>query len=333
MRKLQVRKLQYNKVMNKNAPTRIVFLGTPDFAVPSLAALVEAGPAHGWQVVGVGTQPDKPAGRGKQVALSPVKQYALEQGLPVLQPASLRKDPAAVEMLAALAPDLLVVAAYGLILPPSVLSLPTFGCINVHASLLPAYRGASPITAAILDGREETGVTIMLMDEGMDTGPALRRQSEPIHADDTTAGLSRRLAQLGADLLVNTLPEWLAGALVATPQSALPGEPSTCRLIRKEAGRIDWNKPAVEIERMVRAYTPWPSAYTTWRGELFKLLEAGVLSGAAAPGRIVNTPSGPAVGTGEGLLLLKTVQAAGKRALPAAAFANGAAGFVGGELV
>ena len=324
--------MQYNKAMNKNAATRIVFLGTPDFAVPSLASLHKAGPVHGWQVVGVGTQPDKPAGRGNQVAMSPVKQYAQEQRLPVLQPASLRKDPAAVESLAALAPDLLVVAAYGLILPSAVLSLPTFGSINVHASLLPVYRGASPITASILDGREETGVTIMLMDEGMDTGPSLRQQSESIQADDTTQSLSRRLALLGASLLVETLPHWLAGELVATPQSALPGEPSVCRLIRKEAGRIDWTKPAVTIERMVRAYTPWPSAYTTWRGEIFKVLEAGVVSGAAAPGRIVDTPAGPAAGTGEELLLLKTVQAAGKRSMPAAAFANGAAGFVGGEL-
>ena len=244
--------MQYNKAMNKNAATRIVFLGTPDFAVPSLASLHKAGPVHGWQVVGVGTQPDKPAGRGNQVAMSPVKQYAQEQRLPVLQPASLRKDPAAVESLAALAPDLLVVAAYGLILPSAVLSLPTFGSINVHASLLPVYRGASPITASILDGREETGVTIMLMDEGMDTGPSLRQQSESIQADDTTQSLSRRLALLGASLLVETLPHWLAGELGATPQSALPGEPSVCRLIRKEAGRMDWTQPAVTIERAMR---------------------------------------------------------------------------------
>ena len=318
--------------MSQSSPIRIIFLGTPDFAVPSLAALHEQGPEHGWLVVGVGAQPDRPAGRGKQLAISPVKQYALAQGLPVLQPASLRKDPAAVAALAALAPDLLVVAAYGLILPPAVLALPTFGCINVHASLLPAYRGASPITAALLEGRTETGVTIMLMDEGMDTGPALRQAREPVRPDDTTASLSQRLAVLGADLLVETLPQWLAGTLVATPQTDLPGEPSICRLIHKEAGRIDWRRPAVEIERMVRAYTPWPSAYTTWRGEIFKLLEAGVTRGSAAPGRIISAADGLAIGTGEGLLLLKSVQAAGKRAVPAAAFANGAPGFVGGML-
>jgi methionyl-tRNA formyltransferase len=318
--------------MNETILTRIVFLGTPDFAVPSLAALHEGGPAHGWQIVGVGAQPDRPAGRGKQLAVSPVKEYALAQGLPVFQPASLRKDPSATAALAALAPDLIVVAAYGLILPPDVLALPTFGCINVHASLLPAYRGASPIAAALLDGREETGVTIMLMDEGMDTGPSLRQAHEPIHPGDTTASLSQRLAALGAAVLLQTLPQWLAGTLVATPQAELAGEASVCRLIRKEAGRIDWSQPALRIERMVRAYTPWPGAYTTWRGEVFKVLEAGVAAGRAEPGHIIGTPEGPAVGAGEGLLLLKTVQAAGKRAVPAAAFANGAPGFVGGEL-
>jgi methionyl-tRNA formyltransferase len=234
--------------------------------------------------------------------------------------------------LAALAPDVIVVAAYGLILPPSVLALPTYGCINVHASLLPAYRGASPITAAILDGRAETGVTIMLMDEGMDTGPALRRRTEPILPDDTTASLSDRLAAGGASLLVDTLPAWLAGDVAPVPQSELDGEPSICRLIRKEHGLIDWRLPAAQIERMVRAYTPWPTAHTTWRGESFKVLEAAVLQGRAAPGEIVATKSGPAVGAGEELLLLKTVQAPGKRALPAGAFANGAAGFIGGRL-
>jgi methionyl-tRNA formyltransferase len=311
---------------------RIIFLGTPAFAVPSLLALQEASAAHGWQLVGVGTQPDRPAGRGKQLASSPVKHAAVDLGLPVLQPQSLRKDPQAVAALAALAPDLLVVAAYGLILPPNVLELPTFGCINVHASLLPAYRGASPITAAILDGQPETGVTIMLMDVGMDTGPALRRRSAPILPHDTTATLSARLAELGAALLVETLPDWLGGRVAPIPQSELPGEVSTCRLIKKEHGAIDWTQPAAAIERMVRAYTPWPAAYTSWRGEIFKVLEAGVLAGRASPGEVTARPEGPAVGTGEGLLLLKTVQAAGKRALPAAAFANGAAGFIGGRL-
>ena len=327
--------MRYNLCMSAQPPTslvRIIFLGTPAFALPSLRALHESSAHNGWQVVGVATQPDRPSGRGKQVAYSPIKQYAVAQELPVLQPASLRKDPAAVEALAALAPDLIVVAAYGLILPASVLALPTYGCINVHASLLPAYRGASPITAAILDGRSETGVTIMLMDEGMDTGPALRQVPEPISAADTTTSLSERLAEAGAALLVETLPDWLGGDIAPIPQSELPGEVSLCRLIKKEHGQIDWQQPAASIERMTRAYTPWPTAYTTWRGEIFKVLEAAVLAGQAEPGHVIATPRGPAVGTGEELLLLKSVQAAGKRAMPAAAFANGAGGFVGGQL-
>ncbi len=327
--------MRYNSCMTATtqaSPIRILFLGTPVFAVPSLRALHEQSPVHGWQVVGAGTQPDRPAGRGKQVSSSPVKQYAVEQGLPVLQPASLRKDLTAVAELAEYAPDLIVVAAYGLILPASVLALPTYGCINVHASLLPAYRGASPITAAILDGRTETGVTIMLMDEGMDTGPALRQAIEPIHSGDTTASLSERLAEAGATLLVETLTDRLAGKIAPTPQSELAGEVSMCRLIKKEHGLIDWRQPAAVIERMVRAYTPWPTAYSMWRGEIFKVLEAAVAAGHAEAGHIVATPVGPVVGTGEGLLLLKSVQAAGKRAMPAAAFANGAAGFVGGKL-
>ena len=230
--------------MQFDSLTRILFMGTPDFAVPTLRALHERGAAHGWEVVAVATQPDRPAGRGKQLVASPVKGYAAAAGIPVLQPASLRKDPAAVETLRALAPDAIVVAAYGLILPKAVLEIPTFGCLNVHASLLPAYRGASPISAAILDGLDETGVSIMLMDEGMDTGPVLRQASQPILPVDTTESLSLRLAEQGADLLVATLAEWLAGTVAPIPQEELPGAPSACRLLRKEDGLIDWAQPA-----------------------------------------------------------------------------------------
>lgn len=318
--------------MNLTAPIRILFMGTPEFAVPSLRLLHRSGAAHGWEVVAVATQPDRPAGRGKQVVASPVAHFATVEGIPLLQPASLRKDPAAVDAIAALAPDLLVVAAYGLILPRQVLEIPTCGCINVHASLLPAYRGASPIAAALLDGQAETGVSIILMDEGMDTGPVLRQARQAIAAGDTTASLSLRLAEQGAALLVDTLPAWLAGTLAPIPQADLPGEASVCRLIAKEAGQIDWAQPALRIERMTRAYTPWPTAYTTWRGEIFKVLEAAVLPGAAVPGLVVATPAGPAIGTGEGLLLLKLVQPAGKRAMEARAFLHGAPGFVGSVL-
>lgn len=314
------------------SPTRIVFMGTPDFAVPALAALITAGPELHTQVIAAYTQPDRPAGRGKKVAFSPVKTHAAAGGVPVVQPAGLRKQPAAVEELTALAPDLIVVAAYGLILPPSVLAIPRLGCINVHASLLPAYRGASPIAAAILDGLAATGVSIMLMDEGMDTGPVLAQARQPIHADDTTATLSARLAQQGADLLVATLPGWLAGALTPISQADLPGAPSVCRLIRKAQGEIDWRQPAVTLERMTRAYTPWPGAYTSWAGGLLKIWRASVIVGKAEPGRVVRTNSGPAVGTGAGLLQLASVQPAGKRAMDAVSFVNGAPDFIGAQL-
>lgn len=318
--------------MINNGTTRIIFMGTPEFAAPTLHALLAASSQHNWQVVAVATQPDRPAGRSKQPVSSPIKRTALAAGVPVLQPASLRKEPAAVEALRQLAPDLIVVAAYGLILPKSVLEIPTFGCINVHASLLPAYRGASPITAAILDGLAETGVTIMLMDEGMDTGPVLRQAAQPIQPTDTTATLSARLADQGAALLVATLVDWRRGAIAPVTQSALSGIPSTCRLIQKEDGRIDWTQPAALIERMTRAYTPWPSAYTLWKGEPFKIIAATVMPGAAAPGQVIRTAEGAAVGTGAGLLQLRTVQPAGKRPLDIRSFLNGAPDFVGARL-
>lgn len=312
--------------------TRIIFMGTPAFAVPSLRALQEQAAQQNWDVVAVVTQPDRPAGRGKKVVASPVKQYAVAQGLPVLQPTSLRKEPAAVDALRDLRPDLFVVAAYGQILRKEVLAIPTHGPINVHASLLPAYRGASPITAALLDGLTETGISIMLMDEGMDTGPVLAQSTTPITPDETAATLGDRLAEQGAQLLLATLPAWLAGAITPTPQAELPGDPSLCRLIRKEAGQIDWQQPAVVIERMTRAYVPWPSAYTTWRGETFKIWQAAVIAGQAAPGLVVQTTDGVAVGTGDGLLQLVTVQPSGKRQMEMRSFLNGAPDFVGSRL-
>lgn len=314
------------------APTRIVFMGTPIFAVPSLQALYAAAAGHGWEVVAVVTQPDRPAGRGKQVSAGPVKALAERLGLPVLQPPTLRKAPAALADLAALSADLFVVAAYGLILPRRVLEMPTYGCINVHASLLPAYRGASPISAAILDGLANTGVSIMLMDEGMDTGPVLTQAPQPIHPTDTTTTLTERLAHQGANLLVETLPRWLAGDLPPIPQAELPGTPSLCHLIGKEAGLIDWSLPAAAIERMARAYTPWPSAYTTWKGGPLKIVQAAVSTGTGAPGVVYATADGPAVGTASGLLVLHRVQPAGKREMAARDWLNGAPDVVGTRL-
>ncbi len=298
--------------------TRVLFMGTPDFAVPSLAALAGQATAGLW-LVGVVTRPDKPAGRGRQVAHSPVKQFAVERGIPVFQPGPLRR-PEALESLRELAPDLIVVAAFGQILPPDVLALPGHGCLNVHASLLPRWRGASPINAAILAGDAGTGVTIMLMDAGLDTGPILAQRATPIGAEETAGELSDRLAQLGAALLVETIPHWLAGEVAPQPQDE--ARATVTRLLRKEDGRLDWARPAGEIARQVRAFTPWPGAFTTWNGRTLKVLRAHAI---AAPDNLLPgtcfAPSDPAAGTlacvcGQGALALEVIQLEGKRALP-----------------
>ena len=319
---------------------RTVFMGTPDFALPSLTILHDLADRNGWQVVGVVTQPDRRAGRGKKLVAGPVKQFALEQSLPVMQPQSFRQtvapptaeQPDPLSWLRMLAPDLIVVAAFGQILPPSVLEIPTCGCLNVHASLLPAYRGASPITAALLDGLTETGVTIMLMDAGMDTGPVLTQARLPLLADDTTDSLSHRLAALGAELLAETIPNWLTGTAAPVAQADLPGEPSVCPLVKKQDGRIDWTMPAAHVERMIRAYTPWPAAFTTWKGQNFKLWQGSVIRGQAAPGLVSEVTGLVTVGTSDGLLALHEVQPAGKRRMAAAQFLNGAPDFIGSRL-
>lgn len=320
--------------------TRILFMGTPDFALPALEALHAASASAGWQVVGVVTQPDRRAGRGKRLVAGPVKSFALEQNLPVIQPERLRRAKSPedggrteiLECLRMLTPDLIVVAAYGQILPPRLLEIPTFGCLNVHASLLPAYRGASPITAALLEGLNETGVSIMLMDEGMDTGPVLAQARLPIRANETANVLSQRLAARGAALLIETVPLWLAGDIAPVAQSDLTGEPSVCRLVNKQDGLIDWAQPAARIERMVRAYAPWPAAYTFWKGQNFKLWQSGVIAGKAVPGLVVDVDGQIAVGTADGLLALHDVQPAGKKRMTVAAFLNGAPEFVGSRL-
>lgn len=316
---------------------RILFMGTPEFAVPSLKALLartrmRRSPA--WQVVGVATQPDRPSGRGNKVTPSPVKEAALAAGVPVLQPTSLRKDPAAVEALRELAPDLIVVAAYGLILPQAVLDIPRYGCVNVHASLLPAYRGASPITASILAGDAETGVSIMLMDAGMDTGAVLDQSRLAIAPDDTTETLGVRLAELGAQSLVPVLERWLAGEIAPIAQENLPGEVSIVRMIKKEAGRIDWSLPAAQIERMTRAYQPWPTAFTMWNGEPLRILRAHVGENPVdgSPGSVFKSEGAIGVVTGDGALIFDTVQPAGKKPMGVRDFVNGAKEFIGATL-
>ena len=308
--------------------TRVIFMGTPDFAVPSLAALL----ASGYDVVGVATQPDRPAGRGRKLSAAPVKRFADEHDLTVLQPTTLR-SPEPVTALSALAPDVIAVAAYGLILPQTVLDIPPHGCLNVHGSLLPKHRGAAPIPAAILAGEDETGVTIMLMDAGMDTGPILSQATCAIGPQDTTGTLTARLAELGASLLTETLPRWLADEI--EPQLQHDELASYAPMIRKADGRINWTLSAEQIARLVRAYQPWPGATTFWNGKPLKLLRVQALPEEAVDGpqgRVVAWGDGAAVGTGQGLLLLEELQLAGKRALPIGDFLRGRRGFIGSVL-
>lgn len=306
---------------------RVVFMGTPDFAVPSLQALISAGHS----IAAVVTQPDAPSGRGREVAMSPVKRAAVQYGLPVLQPERVRR-PESVGALQALKPDVQIVAAFGQILPPAVLDIAPHGTLNVHASLLPRWRGAAPITAAILAGDAVTGVTIMRVDEGMDTGDILMQSSLPIEPEDTTGTLTPRLADVGAQLLLATLPGWVRGEITPQPQdNALA---TLCKPIRKENGRLDWQQPATALARAVRAYSPWPGAYTFWNGRLLKVVAARAEDrpGRALPGTVLSTTGGPAVATGEGVLLLLQVQLEGRRALPAAEFMRGQREFVGARL-
>jgi len=309
--------------MRTEATIRVLFMGTPDFAVPSLRALTQQANA-GLAVAGVVTRPDKPVGRKQQVVFSPVKQFALEHDIPVYQPGPLRR-PEALTLLRDLAPDLIVVAAFGQILPPEVLTLPLHGCLNVHASLLPRWRGASPINASILAGDAETGATIMLMDAGLDTGPALARRATPIGADETAGELSDRLALLGAELLVETVPRWLAGVITLEPQDE--SQATMTRLLQKSDGRLDWQRPADELANQVRAYTPWPGAYTTWEGRTLKVLRARAIPFETdlPPGACL-APAGDtslAVICGEGALALVVIQLEGKRAMPSAEVVRG----------
>lgn len=318
-----------------SADVRTVFMGSPVFAVPALQALAGAR----YPIVGVYTQPDRPAGRGRALVASPVKQAAAALGLPVFQPERLR-GAEATESLRLLRPDLIVVAAYGQILRPAVIDLPRYGCINVHASLLPRHRGASAIAAAILAGDHETGVSLMQIDPGMDTGAVLATRSTPIADDDTTGTLTERLATIGAELLIETLPGWIAGTVAAIPQN--DAEATLAPPIAKEAGELDWRKPALQLWREVRAYNPWPLSSTRLRGEPLQILEARALPDAGGgvppspPGAVRGSAdfaaalpaeargrAGFAVATGAGLLVPLTVRRAGRNAVSGAEFARG----------
>lgn len=310
---------------------QIVFMGTPEFAAPSLQRLVDD--RH--QVVAVYTQPDRPAGRSGAPSPPPVKRLAERLGLLVRQPRSLRREEAQ-QALRELAPDLLVVAAYGLILPQAVLDIPRLGGLNVHPSLLPRHRGPAPVVGALLAGDQETGISIMLMDAGMDTGPVLTQRRSLIAPEDTAGTLTERLAREGAFLLGETIPLWAKGEL--TPQLQDPALATYTKLLTKEDSIIDWTAPAPVLARRVRAYQPWPGAATTWQGKALKVLAAEAADQPETghpPGTVMSSPGGfrgAAVQTGQGLLLLWRVQLEGKRPLTIEEFLRGAPGFIGSRL-
>lgn len=298
---------------------KIVFMGTPDFAVGALEALVEAG--H--EVVAVVTQPDKPKGRGKEMQQTPVKVCALKHNIEVFQPVKI-KTAEAVEVLRGYEADLFVVAAFGQILSKEILDMPKYGCVNIHASLLPKYRGAAPIQWAILDGEKETGVTIMQMNEGLDTGDMLTKVIVPIEDTDTGESLFDKLAEAGAKLLVETIPQIEAGTLKPEPQD--DSLSTYAKMIKKEMGLIDWKKEAIVLERLVRGMNSWPSAYTHFNGKTLKVWEAAVEGGEnkAEPGTVVEvTKNSIKVQTGQDLLVLKQIQLEGKKRMDVAAFLLG----------
>jgi len=296
--------------------TNVVFMGSPDFSLPTLRAL-----ANAYQVVGVVSQPDRASGRGRELKPPPVKLLAQELNIPVIQPEKLRQ-PEAMEQLRLWNPDLIVVTAFGQILKKDVLYLPRFGCINVHASLLPRWRGAAPINAAILHGDKETGVTIMKMDVGLDTGPILTQRSIPITGEDTAGSVFEKLSHLAADLLIETLPDYLSGKIQPTPQ---PEEGMThAPMLKKEEGKLDFTRPADELERRIRAFNPWPGAFMDVDGTLLKIHRAHVAQGKAEVGQRLIYEDQPAVGAEAGLLILDEVQPAGKKSMSGKSFLAGA---------
>ncbi|MBI2964919.1 MAG: methionyl-tRNA formyltransferase [Chloroflexi bacterium] len=309
--------------------SRIVFFGSPQEAVFALRSLVEAN--H--QMAAVYTRPDSIAGRSKVPEPTPVKAAALQLGIPVESPATLRA-PAEQERLASYGADVFAVAAYGRILPPAALRLPRLGALNIHPSFLPRHRGPSPVATAILDGDPHTGVTVMLLDEGMDTGPLLA-QSEPvpIGARDTTGGLTARLFEMGARLLVDTLEKWERGTISPRPQDR--SKATVTRLLERGDGLIDWSNPADLIERMTRAYDPWPGTFTRWGGRTLKLLEIATSEAGGEvvqPGAVFTRGADMVIACGHGAIVVKRLQIEGRRAVMAAEFMRGYPSIEGAQL-
>jgi len=306
-------------------------MGSPEFAVPSLERLVTR-----YELVAVYTQPDRPAGRGREVAVSPVKQAAVKLGLPVVQPEKLR-SPEAVAQLRAISPDVIVVSAFGQILPEAVLEIPRYGCINIHPSVLPRHRGASPVAAAILAGDDITGVSIMKMDKGLDTGPVLVQSRLPVTGDDTTGSLTDKLSLMAAEMIGDVVAGWVNGEL--TPQPQKDTEATYSGTINKEDGEINWQRPAAETWHKVRAFQPWPGAFTRWQGKRLEIIQGIPLasSGKSVPGEVIDLKksSGNAafgISTGDGILGVCAVQLEGKRKATAGDFLRGQRNFIGSRL-
>ena len=304
--------------------TKIVFMGTPDFAVPALQQLIAQ---H--EVIGVVTQPDRPAGRSRQLQQSPIKQLALQHAIPIFQPEKIRRAEA-IDELRQWSPDVYIVAAFGQILPQAVLDIPPHGSLNIHASLLPRWRGAAPIQAAIRAGDAESGITIMKMDAGLDTGPMLTQRAIPLAPDETGQSLHDKLAQIGGELLIETLPGYLDGRI--QPQAQDEALVTYAPQIKKEEGHINWQQPAETIERLVRAFTPWPGTYTFWEGQMVKILNGATSDGHAAPGQVIQHHRQAAIGTGSGLFYPTRLQLAGRGALSIEDFIRGRPDFSSAHL-
>ena len=297
---------------------KIVFMGTPDFAVSTLESLVKGG--H--EVIAAVTQPDKPKGRGKAVQYTPVKEKALEYEIPVYQPVKAR-DPEFIELLKGMNPDVIVVVAFGQLLPKAILDIPKYGCVNVHASLLPKYRGAAPIQWAVIDGEEVSGVTTMLMDEGLDTGDMLEKAEIVLDEKETGGSLFDKLSALGGELILSTLEKMENGTITRTPQG--DSTTSYAKMLKKTMGEIDWHMEAVKIERLIRGLNPWPSAYTSLKGKTVKIWSADVVAGESTgnPGRVTVTKDKLLVECGENFLSITELQLEGKKRMETAAFLRG----------
>ncbi|MDY3917498.1 MAG: methionyl-tRNA formyltransferase [Candidatus Limivivens sp.] len=298
---------------------KVVFMGTPDFSVGTLEALI----ASGHEVAAVVTQPDKPKGRGKAMQFTPVKEVAVRENIPVYQPKKVR-DPEFIETLKTIGADVIVVVAFGQIIPRAILDMPKYGCVNVHASLLPKYRGAAPIQWAVIEGERESGVTTMQMDAGLDTGDMLLKTVVPIGPEETGGSLFEKLSRAGAELLIETLEGLEAGTIVPEKQ----GDTTTeyAKMLTKDMGEIDWTEDAFRIERLIRGLNPWPSAYTHIQGKTLKIWKARVLEGVTArePGTVLQASGGQLlIQTGEGILQIEELQLEGKKRMDTAAFLRG----------